>query len=156
MEGFDRRGFLKLVGVLGGSVTVGALTPAFGLLKFSDPETLSFRAVTGLPAAPMPAYASYVLEGNVNLGTRSGVVTRTVFAGPPEAMSGIALPGLSQTIRIKDVIPSRGVVRIRGEVADRSQLAAGERPTMEILVDRSRGIIRAPFGISGVNLSLQN
>jgi len=47
MEGVDRRNFLKLAGMLGGSVTVGALTPTIGLLKLSTPETLTFRAVAG-------------------------------------------------------------------------------------------------------------
>ena len=155
MEGVDRRNFLKLAGMLGGSVTVGALTPTIGLLKLSTPETLTFRAVAGLPAPPLPAYASYVLEGNVNLGAQSGVITRMVLAGAPEAMSDIALPGLSQTIRVKEVLPGSGILRIRGEVADRSQIGAGESPTVEIVVDRSRGIVRAPFLGSTLSLKLQ-
>ena len=155
MEGVDRRNFLKLAGMLGGSVTVGALTPTIGLLKLSTPETLTFRAIAGLPALPLPAYASYVLEGNVNLATQSGVVTRMVLAGAPEVMSDIALPGLSQTIRVKEVFPGRGILRIRGEVADRSQIGAGESPIVEIAVDRSRGIIRAPFLGSTLNLKIQ-
>ena|SRR2546428_5941023 len=156
MEGVDRRNFLKLAGMLGGSVTVGALTPTIGLLRLSTPpETLTFRAVAGLPAPPLPSYASYVLEGNVNLATQSGVVTRMVLAGAPEVMSDIALPGLSQTIRVKEVFPGRGILRIRGEVADRSQIGAGESPIVEIAVDRSRGIIRAPFLGSTLNLKIQ-
>lgn len=155
VEGFDRRGFLKLVGVLSGSVTVGALTPALALTKLQGPDALSFRAVAGLPSAPLPAYASYVLEGSVNLAARSGVLSRTVFAGAPDAMSDIALPGLSRTIRVTDVRSERGVLRIQGVVSDQSQLQPGESPTVEILVDRPRGMVLAPFSGSTVKLSLQ-
>jgi len=155
VEGFDRRGFLKLVGVLSGSVAVGALTPALALTKLQGATALSFRAVAGLPSAPWPAYASYVLEGSVNLATRSGVISRTVFAGAPEVMSDIALPGMSQTIRVTDVRASRGLLRIQGVVSDRSQLQAGESANVEILVDQLRGIVRAPFSSSNVALSIQ-
>jgi len=154
-KGYDRRGFLKLVGLLSGSVTVGALTPAVALAKLQGPTAKSFRAVAGLPSAPWPAYASLVLEGSVNLATRSGVVNRTVFAGAPDVMSDIALPGMSQTIRVTDVRASPGLVRIQGVVSDRSQLQAGENANIEILVDQVRGIVRAPFSTSNVALSIQ-
>jgi hypothetical protein len=154
-KGYDRRGFLKLVGLLSGSVTVGALTPAVALAKLQGPSAMSFRAVAGLPSAPWPAYASLVLEGSVNLATRSGVVNRTVFAGAPDVMSDIALPGMSQTIRVMDVRASPGLVRIQGVVSDRSQLQAGENANIEILVDQVRGIVRAPFSTSNVALIIQ-
>lgn len=155
VDGFDRRGFLKLVGVLSGSVAVGALTPALGLTKLGGPDVLSFRAVAGIPSDPLPAYASYVLEGSVNLATRSGILSQTVFAGAPEGMSDIALPGFSRTIRVTDVRSGRGVLRIHGVVTDRSHLRSGESRTMEIVVDRPRGIVRAPFAGSTLMLSLE-
>jgi hypothetical protein len=127
-------------------------TPA----KLQGPDVLSFRAVAGMPAAPLPAYASYVLEGSVNRVTRSGVLNRSVFAGAPLAMSGIALPGLSQTMRVTDVRSSGDVVRIQGLIPDRSQVLPGETQTVEVLVDQPHGIVRAPFSGSTVTLSLQS
>src|SRR5437867_11916038 len=125
VEGSDRRGFLKLVGVLAGSVTVGALTPAIALSKLQGPDALSFRAVAGMPAAPLPAYASFVLEGSVNQIARSGVLSRTMFAGAPDAMSDVAFSGLSQTIRVTDVRAARDGLHLKGAIADRSQIQPG-------------------------------
>jgi len=173
MDPIDRRKFLKFVGTgsgiaLAGAVASGgilsllgkaggggALRPASALTTSQGSDGLSFRAVAGMPSAPLPAYASYVLEGSVNPGTRSGVLSRTVFAGAPSAMSDIALPGLSQTIRVTDVRPGRDVLRIHGLVADRSQIGPGESQSVEILVDRLRRIVRAPFSGSTVNLIMQ-
>ncbi len=174
MDPVDRRKFLKFVGMGSGIAVAGALAPggtlkllgnaggggalmsALALTKSQGPDALSFRAVAGMPSAPLPAYASYVLEGSVNPMTRSGVLSRTVFAGAPAAMSGIALPGLSQTIRVTDVRSGRGVLRVQGLVADRSQLGPGESQSVEILVDRLQGIVRAPFSGSTLTLSLQS
>lgn len=157
MDGMDRRNFLKMVGVLSGSVTVGAAVPSLALVKFSSgPDTFAFRAVAGVPGEPLPAYASYVLEGAVNLRTRSGLLTRTVFAGAPEAVSDIALPGLTRVIRVTDVDSGRGVIRITGVTDDRSQLQAGESQTFEITVDRLRNTVRAPFIGSNVVLPIQS
>ncbi len=173
MDPVDRRKFLKFVGMGSGIAIVGALAPggilkslgnaggggslipALAPTKSQGPDALSFRAVAGMPAAPWPAYASYVLEGRVNPVTRSGVLSRTVFAGAPSARSDIALPGLSQTIRVTDVRPGRDVLRIQGLVADRSQIGPGESQTVEILVDQIRRIVRAPFSGSTVTLTLQ-
>ncbi len=173
MDPFDRRKFLKFVGMGSGIALAGALAPS-GILKLlgsasgggalirfptvatsQGRDALSFRAVAGMPSDPLPAYASYVLEGSVNTLTRSGVLSRTVFAGAPTAMSNIALPGLSQTMRVTDVRTSWDGLRIQGLIPDRSQLLPGESQTVEILVDRSLGIVRAPFSGSTVNLSLQ-
>src|SRR3989304_7584321 len=101
MEDVDRRAFLKMVGVVSGSVAVGAAPPAIAL-AFRGPDGLAFRAVGGLPASGLPAYASYVLQGSVNLATRSGVLTRTVHAGGPDAPRGFALAGLDRVLRVRD------------------------------------------------------
>ncbi len=177
MEPIDRRKFLKYVGagsgiaiagtmassgilsILGKAGGGGAIAPSGALSARGNAgggDPMQFRAIVGLPGLPLPAYASYVLEGSVNPGTRSGVLSRTVFAGAPGAMSDIALPGLSQTIRVTDVRPAREGLRIQGLIADRSQVGPGESQTVEILVDRLRGIVRAPFSGSTVNLSLQS
>jgi hypothetical protein len=173
MDSIDRRKFLKFVGagsgiavasalasggiqnLLGNAGGGGTLISALGLTKSQAPDALSFRAVAGMPAAPWPAYASYVLEGNVNPVNRSGVLTRTVFAGAPGSMSDIALPGLSETIYVTDVRPAHDGLLIQGLVAGRSQVG-GESQTVEILVDRTRRIVHAPFSGSTVNLSLQS
>ena len=173
MDPVDRRKFLKFVGMGSGIAVAGALAPG-GILKLlgnaggggavmagpmlaksHGPDALSFRAVAGMPSDPLPAYASYVLEGSVNPVTRSGVLSRTVFAGAPAAKSNIVLPGLSQTIRVIDVRPAGDGLRIQGHIADRSQVRPGESQTVEVLVDRVRGIVRAPFSGSTVTLSLQ-
>jgi len=172
MDPVDRRKFLKFVGMGSGIAVAGAVASggilsllgkaggggavmAGSMAKSQGPDALSFRAVAGMPSAPLPAYASYVLEGSVNSMTRSGVLSRTVFAGSPGAMSNIVLPGLSQTIRVIDVRPAGDGLRIQGHIADRSQVRPGESQTVEVLVDRVRGIVRAPFSGSTVTLSLQ-
>jgi len=176
MDPIDRRKFLKFVG-MGSGIAIAGTVASNGILSLlgktggggatapngalsargnaGSGDAMQFRAIVGLPALPLPAYASYVLEGSVNPVTRSGVVSRTVFAGAPGAMSDIALPGLSQTIRVTDVRPARDGLRIQGFIGDRSQVGPGESQTVEILVDRARGIVRAPFSGSKVTLSLQ-
>jgi hypothetical protein len=37
------------------------------------------------------------------------------------------------------------MVRLRGVIEDRSQLAPGESADVEVLVNRQRGVIHAPF-----------
>lgn len=176
MDPIDRRKFLKFVG-MGSGIAIAGTVASNGVLSLlgkaggggatapngalsargnvGSGDAMQFRAIVGLPALPLPAYASYVLEGSVNPVTRSGVLSRTVFAGAPGAMSNIALPGLSQTIRVTDVRPARDGLRIQGVIANRSQVSPGETQTVEILVDRLRGIVRAPFFGSTVTLGLQ-
>ncbi len=168
MDPINRRKFLKFVGA-GSGIAIAGTMASNGILSLLGKtggasaipssarggDAMQFRAIAGLPALPLPAYASYVLEGSVNPVTRSGVVTRTVFAGPPGATSGIALPGLSQTIHVTDVGPAPDGLRIQGLVADRSQIGPGESQTVEILVNRTRRIVRAPFSGSTVTLSLR-
>src|SRR2546421_977068 len=124
MKGINRRRFFQLAG-MGSLAAVTAAIPVLStvprLTSTSKQGTYTFRAVTGLPSKPLPSYASYVLEGHVDLTTRSGVMMKTVFAGHPEAMSTVALPGLSRIIRITDVQDLGGTFRVRGVVDDRSQ-----------------------------------
>ena len=129
----SRRKFLSIIGAGTGVMAAGLLIPsgvaaASGRLLQASKDKLKFRAVGGLPQGTFPSYASYVIEGTVDLRTRSGIATRNVFAGPPEAMSTIALPGLSRTIRITEVEDSGNVTRLRGVVDDRSHLQRGENP----------------------------
>ena len=154
MEDINRRKFLKVVGVGGGAIAAGATVPGMGLAGLGGKDVFTFRAVGGLPSGNLPSYASYVLEGHLNPLTLSGVVTRTVYAGPPEAMSSIALPGLSQVIRVDGFRDLGALLHVRGAVEDRAQLRAGESPTMELQIDRSAGVVHAPFFGAWVPLRL--
>ncbi len=152
MKRMDRRGFLKVVGV-GSMAAAAATVPAAGLLAAD--RIFAFRAVAGLPKAPWPAYASYVVEGHVDFKTRSGVVTQRLFAGFPEAKSTIAWPGLSRTVRVTNVQRLDGSVQISGVIDDHSQLRLGESPAVEITIDRSRGVAHTQFIGSEVLLRLE-
>ena len=154
MDKISRRDFLKLVG--GGSVGLagGAMLRNFGLPGQVAKDALTFRAVAGLPSSPLPSYASYVIEGGVNLATKTGVMTKTVFAGAPDATSNLALPGLTRTLRVTDVSSLGGVVRITAEVADPSILLKGESPTTTMTIDRSSGTARTEFLGREVELQL--
>jgi len=96
-----------------------------------------------------------VIEGHVNLTTRSGMLTKAVFAGHPEGMSTIALPGLSRIVRITDVQDLGGAFRIIGVVDDRSQLLRGESLDFDMYIDPSNGIVRTGFFGNEVQLLLE-
>lgn len=164
MDKINRRKFLTLVGVGSGAVAAGAMLSGAmlsGAGLFGGPSggkssgTLSFRAVAGLPGGALPSYASYVVQGNVNVAARSGVVTRAVYAGYPGAMSTIALPGLSQVVRVTDVREADGTVDITGVIDDASQLRPREDPVVRLRVDRSRGAAWTRFLGQPVELRLQ-
>jgi len=156
----SRRKFLSIIGAGTGVMAAGLLIPsgvaaaASGRLLQASKDKLKFRAVGGLPQGTFPSYASYVIEGTVDLRTRSGIATRNVFAGPPEAMSTIALPGLSRTIRITEVEDSGNVTRLRGVVDDRSHLHRGENPNVDITIESRRGAAKSSFMRSVVSLKL--
>ena len=145
MKGINRRRFLQLAGtgsLAAAAVAVPALATAPRLTTASKQGTFSFRAVTGLPSKPLPSYASYVIEGHVNLTTHSGVMTKTVFAGSPLTMSTVALPGLSRIMRITDVQELGGTFHVTGVVDDRSQLQKGESATFELFIDPAQRLAR--------------
>ena len=153
MEKLNRRKFLKVAGA-SSAIAAGAVLPSSGLLAKSAATngTVTFRAVAGMPQKPLPNYASYVIEGHVNLDARTGVITRSVFAGAPETMSTVALPGMSRIARITDVVEEAGLLRITGVVNDRSQLRRGESPTFTVFMDRSLGTVKAEFFGNSVTL----
>jgi len=143
---------------VGSAAAASAVIPGAGLLAGTGTGkngVYTFRAVVGLPKKPLPAYASYVIEGHVDLATRSGVLTKAVFAGTPQARSAVALPGLSRIVRITDVQELGSTLRITGVIDDRSQLQRGESPTTQIVIDRSRGVVQAAFLGNQVALSLE-
>ena len=155
MRTFDRRGFLRLAGAAGAvaplATALGRPAPVTGQLS----GAFTFRAVAGLPALPLPAYASFVLTGHVDAGSRSGMLTQTVFAGAPGAMSAIAFPGLSRSVRVTGVQQAGGVLELTGVVDDRSQLQPGESPLVQVTIDRSAGTVRAPVFGSSTLLDLE-
>ena len=150
MKSMDRRTFLKLAGASSAAAAVTALPVA----AIMSAGRLSFRATGGLPARPLPAYATQVVEGTIDLDRRRGAVTSQVFAGHADGVSDIALPGLSRVFRITDVTRLGGQIRLTGVIDDRSALIQGENPTVEILIDRAAGLVRAPFAGNQVTLSL--
>lgn len=152
----NRREFMKMLGAGSGAVTAGAVLPTTGILRWTDKDVFIFRAVTGLPMRGLPSYASYVIQGSVNLSTRSGIVTKSVYAGPPEARSTIALPGLSRIVRVTDVRELGGELHVAGEVEDRLQLRQGESSTVEVKIDRARGVAQALFLGTDVLLQLES
>ena len=163
MSKVNRRRFLQLAGA--GSVaaaTAGAavalptvLSNAPRLTPASQTGTYAFRAIAGLPTHPLPSYASYVVTGHIDLSNKSGLVTKTVFAGDPENTSTIALPGLSRIIRITDVRRQGDELFIQGMIDDRSLLQKRESPVFTMYIDLTTGIARTDFFGSEIQLRLE-
>src|SRR5919204_6073146 len=145
MEPLTRRSFVKLAGAGSAAAATAAGVPFASRLMDRRGDTLRFRASGGLPSAPLPSYATHLVEGTVDLATQSGTVTSRVLAGHPGATSSIGLPGLARIIRVTKVGGARTPIRLRGEIEDRSQLRRGESPHVEITIDRRRGVVQAPF-----------
>lgn len=154
MKKLNRRKFLTLAGASSVAAATGVGIPSAGLLTGHTMDgTLTFRAVAGLPSQLLPAYASYVIEGHVNLATRSGSITKALYAGEPKEMSRIALPGQSRILRVTDAEELGGTFRVTGVLDDRSQLLPGEDPTFSIFIDPAQHIARTTF--SGSELVMQ-
>jgi len=154
MKTLHRRDFLKMAGAGAVVVAAGVATPVAGYFTWSKKDVLRFRAVAGMPKAPLPTYASYVVEGQVNLNSRTGQLAKSVHAGAPDAMSGVVFPGTARSVRVTDVQRSGDSVLISGEILERSQLLRGESPTFNIQIDRATGVARADFLGSNVVMRL--
>jgi hypothetical protein len=150
MTQMDRSTFMKLAG----AGSVAAAVPMAGKLAGQDHDRLQFKALGGLPKAPLPSYATHVVEGTVDLKSGTGIVTTRVLAGHPGGTSGVGLPGLARIIRIDRVVSERDGYRLAGVIEDRSQLRRGEAAEVEIVVDRKCGIVHAPFAGRRVALPL--
>jgi hypothetical protein len=144
MKQLNRKDFLKTAGAGSAAVAAGAGLP---LAKHVIDRSgqLTFRAAAGVPRAPLPSYATQVVEGRIDLTRGSGLVTSRVVAGHPGDTSLVGLPGLARVIRVTDVDADGQQLRLRGVVEDRSQLRRGESHRVEILVDRKHGVVVAPF-----------
>jgi hypothetical protein len=145
MRQLDRKGFLKAVGV--GSVAAAGVggIPLAKRFGRTAPETVTFRAAGGLPQAPLPAYATHIVDGAIDVAQGTGVVTSRVLAGGPESTSMIGLPGLARVIRVTGVDKRGDTLHLSGLIEDRSQLQKGESAKVGIVLDRKRGVVRAPF-----------
>lgn len=158
MSDLSRRDFLKFAsaGSAAAAVAVGGGVLAKMKLVSSSArgDTVTFRAVTGVPGKPLPAYASLVLDGRVDLMTGTGTITNTIYAGAPDAMSSIVFPELSRTFRVTSVEGDATNLRIQGVIDDRKTLRPGEPRTATIVVDRRRGEVHAPFVGSDIVLAL--
>jgi len=153
VEHINRRKVFKLAS-LGSAVAVGTALPVVGLPALERMDRVTFRASIGLPEAPLPSYATYVVEGTLDLINGSGLITGRVLAGHPDAQSDIGLPGLTRVIRVLGVDGRDGQLAVRGVVEDRSQLQPGESAQVEILIDRKQGMVQAPFAGRTVTLSM--
>ena len=154
MKTMDRRDFLKIAGAGTVVVAAGVAVPLSGFFTWAKKDVLRFRAVAGMPRAPLPAYASYVVEGQVNLASRTGQLAKSIHAGAPDAMSGIVFPGTARSVRVTEVQQSHSTVLVTGELVERAQLLQGERPEFTIQIDRATGIAQADFLGSKVVMQL--
>lgn len=153
MKQMNRRRLFKLAGA--GSVLVaGVALPLVERAESKDSEVFAFRATLGLPEAPLPNYATYVIEGTLNLVAGTGLVTSRVLAGHPDAQSEIGLPGLGRIVRVVGLERQGAQISVHGLIEDRSQLQQGESPRVELVIDRERGIVNAPFLGRGVAMNL--
>lgn len=162
MKGYNRRRFMQLASAgsiaaatAGTIAAIPMLANAPRLSAASQRGAYTFRAVAGMPAKPLPSYASFVVEGHIDLTTRTGMMTKTVFAGAPGAMSTVALPGLSRIFRITSVENLGGTFRVQGLVDDRSQLQAGESRNVDLLIDPAHGVARMTHLGSTILLNLE-
>ena len=152
MNSLSRRQFLLLLGAGAVMVGGGAALTVRQLAANAQGNALKFKAITALPAKPMPGYASYVIDGQVNLNNNTGTITKNVFAGPPEEITSIAL--LTRNVRVTGVQEQGSKWLITGVIKDQRQLQPGEEPTFSILLDPAQNVARSTFFESPIQLTL--
>ena len=154
MNTLSRRRFLVLTGAGVVVVAAGGIALAVRQLTGSGQGSmLSFQAVTGLPTKPLLSYASYVINGNVNVSNGMGTITKYVYAGPPEAMTSISL--FTRVVRVTGVRQQGSAWHISGVMDNQAQLQRGEDASFELLLDSSSGIAQSMFFGSPIQLKLQ-
>jgi len=141
----DRRNFLKLAAKGSALAAAAAVMPLSGVLRWTGEGALKFRAVVGLPRNPLPMYATFVVEGSVDLDRGTGIVTKSLYAGAPQAMSNILFSGTARTIRVTTVDRSANQVRLAGVVDARQALKARENRNVTIVINTSQKVAHADF-----------
>jgi hypothetical protein len=118
MNELNRKDFLKVAGSGSAAIAVGAGLP---LAKHvvDRSRQLTFSATAGLPRAPLPSYATHLVEGQIDLARGTGLVTSRVLAGHPDDTSLVGLPGLARVIRVTGVDANAERLRLRGLIEDR-------------------------------------
>jgi hypothetical protein len=155
MKQLDRRQFLGMAAAGSAVALAASAVPLSGILTWTGAQALRFRAVAGLPKQPLPMYASFVVEGTVDLDRSTGTVTKSLYAGAPEAMSGILFPGTARLIRVTGVQRSGTIVRIAGTVDTEVKLAPRENRTVSIVIDQAEKTAQADFLGTPVALRVQ-
>ncbi|HEX9132898.1 MAG TPA: hypothetical protein VF844_11460 [Ktedonobacteraceae bacterium] len=154
MNTLSRRRFLAFTGVGVVALAAGGVAlVARQLTGSGQGSTLSFQAVAGLPGKPLLSYASYVINGKVNVSNGTGMITKYVYAGPPESMTNISL--LTLVVRVNGVRQEGSAWHITGVADNPAQLQRGEETTFELLLDGSSGVARSMFYGSPIQLKLQ-
>ena len=154
MKQLDRRQFLGMAAA-GSAVALASAVPLSGILTWTGAQTLKFRAVAGLPKQPLPMYASFVVEGAVNLDRGTGTVTKSLYAGAPEAMSNILFPGTARSIRVTGVQWSGETLKIAGIVDGAQKLTPREKGSVSIVIDQRQKTAQADFLGTPVVLRVQ-
>ena len=93
-----------------------------------------------------------MLDGRVDLLSGTGVVRRTLYAGPPEAMSAVTFDELTGDLRVTSVQGAPPRLTLRAVLEGSGY--AGESPTATIHVDQQKGEVRAPFFGNDVDMAL--
>jgi hypothetical protein len=149
----DRRAFLKTAGI--GSVAATAtLTMGASGSMAGTVSQLNFRATAGLPALPLPAWATQVVEGRIDTAAGTGLLISRLLAGHPGDPSEVALPGLSRVLRVTGVHRDGRRIRVDAVTDDRSQLQPGESPLVQIVIDQVNKVVLAPFNGRPITLRL--
>jgi len=156
MSKFTRRRFLIAGGA--GAIAVAAGGAALAIRQLtqtgsSSTGSLTFQAVAALPRPPLVSYASYVIAGQVNLGSNTGTIIRTVFAGDPNDRLPIAL--LTRSVRVTNVETQGSTRRITGMVNNPSQLQKGETANFTIVIDPNHHTAQTDFYGSPIELQVQ-
>jgi hypothetical protein len=151
----NRRHLFKVAGV-GTALAATAALPVVGrsLTESGQSGPFAFRATLGLPEMPLPSYATYIVEGTLDLVNGVGLITSRMLAGHPDDPSQIGLPGLTRVIKVTNIDSSASELKVSGIVEDRSQLQPGESAHVDLRIDRARGVVVAPFGGQLVTLSI--
>jgi hypothetical protein len=161
MPSMHRRKFLGVAGAGAAAVSAAAVSAAGLSASAAAPaasspgrgsDVLHFRAETGLPGRPWPAYATAMAEGSIDLRSGTGLVATRMLAGQPGSRADIGLPGTSRLVRITTARAGGSSVYLHGVVEDRSTLSAGESARQNFVLDQASGRFRAV--IAGTDMSL--